>query len=338
MSFLSLAFLAALPLAAAPLLLHLFDRRRNVAIDWGAMQFLVEAATRRTRARRFQHWLLLVLRVLCVAALVLALARPLAQSRWLGASDRQEVILVIDNSLSTQRRSQTGDDSGRKVVFDELLSRAEETITALGPGNVVRMLVTSPYPAWVTPASLRLNSTTREDLIELLHELRATQGTSDIPAALLKAVQSNLEDQRLVGRRVVLLTDGQRNDWHTDDSEAWARFNTALYKSPVPTTLQVIETGTSQPVVANLAVTRLRTNRAVAGVNHSLAITGEVCNFASGGTQACPVTWYIDQQKISASDLLPLARGEKRDVTLKHSFSKPGLDVRSEGRRVGKVG
>ena len=52
MSFLSIAFLAALPLAAAPLLLHFFDRRRNVVIEWGAMQFLEEAATRRTSARR----------------------------------------------------------------------------------------------------------------------------------------------------------------------------------------------------------------------------------------------------------------------------------------------
>jgi Aerotolerance regulator N-terminal/von Willebrand factor type A domain/CARDB len=327
MSFLGLAFLAALPLAAAPVLLHLFDRRRNVAIEWGAMQFLVEAATRRTRARRFQHWLLLVLRVLCVAALVLALARPLAQSHWLGATDRQEMILVIDNSLSTQRRSRTKDDSGEKVVFDELLSRAEETITALGSGNAVRMLVTSPYPAWVTPASLRLNATTREDLIELLHGLRATQGRSDIPSALLKAVQSNLEDQRLVGRHVVLLTDGQRNDWHAGDSEAWARFNTALHESPVPTTLQVIETSPSQPVAANLAVTRVRTNRAVVGVNHSLAITAEVCNFASAGTKECPVTWFIDQQKVSASNLPPLAPGEKHDLTLKHSFARPGVYV-----------
>ena len=30
-----MAFLAALPLATAPILLHLFDRRRNVVIEWG---------------------------------------------------------------------------------------------------------------------------------------------------------------------------------------------------------------------------------------------------------------------------------------------------------------
>lgn len=55
MSFLSLAFLAALPLALAPVVLHLIDRQRNVVIQWGAMQFLMEAATKRTQARRLRE-------------------------------------------------------------------------------------------------------------------------------------------------------------------------------------------------------------------------------------------------------------------------------------------
>ena len=77
MSFLSIFFLIALPLALSPVVLHLFDRRRNVTIEWGAMQFLVEASTQRTSSRRLKQWLLLALRMLAVAALILALARPL---------------------------------------------------------------------------------------------------------------------------------------------------------------------------------------------------------------------------------------------------------------------
>ncbi|HEY2251895.1 MAG TPA: BatA domain-containing protein, partial [Planctomycetaceae bacterium] len=103
MDFLGLTFLWALPLAAVPVLLHLFDRRRRVVIEWGAMQFLVQAARRRTSARRLREWLLLLLRTLAVLCLVLALARPLVHSRWSGAGERREHILVIDNSLSMMR-------------------------------------------------------------------------------------------------------------------------------------------------------------------------------------------------------------------------------------------
>ncbi|MEJ7596065.1 MAG: BatA domain-containing protein [Planctomycetaceae bacterium] len=101
MGFLSITFLVAMPLALAPILLHLFDRRRNVTIEWGAMEFLLQAATRRTGARKLKQWLLLALRVLAIAALVLALARPKLPGHWLGNSDRGETIFVIDNSMST---------------------------------------------------------------------------------------------------------------------------------------------------------------------------------------------------------------------------------------------
>ena len=115
MSFLSIAFLLALPLAAVPILLHLFDRRRRVVIDWGAMQFLVQAARRRTSARRLQEWLLLLLRTLAVLCLVLRIARPLVQSRWSGPGERHEHILIIDNSLSMMRVA------GEKSLYEEAL-------------------------------------------------------------------------------------------------------------------------------------------------------------------------------------------------------------------------
>src|SRR5579872_4998037 len=99
MSFLGLTFLLALPLAAVPVLLHLFDRRRRVVIEWGAMQFLVQAARRRTSARRLREWLLLLLRTL---------ARPLVHSPWSGAGERREHVLVIDNSLSMMRTADRG--------------------------------------------------------------------------------------------------------------------------------------------------------------------------------------------------------------------------------------
>ena len=45
-------FVRTCPWLTAPLLLHLFDRRRNAVIQWGAMQFLMEAAAKKTSARR----------------------------------------------------------------------------------------------------------------------------------------------------------------------------------------------------------------------------------------------------------------------------------------------
>ena len=63
----------------------------------------MEAATRKTSARRLKQWLLLMLRVLALLALILALAQPKLPGNWLGSTNRSETVLVIDNSLSTLR-------------------------------------------------------------------------------------------------------------------------------------------------------------------------------------------------------------------------------------------
>ena len=319
MSFLSIAFLVALPLAAAPVLLHLYDRRRSVVIQWGAMQFLLEAATRKTRARRFQHWLLLLLRVLAIAALVLALARPLVPGNWFGGSDRRETILVIDNSMSTAQRQGDG------VAFDELIGQAEETLQGLDAGSAIRVLRSSPYPAWVTPASLRVDGNTRADVMQLLRELRPTHGTGDLPATLLTAVQSDLDDERLVGRRVILLTDGQRNDWRIDNSTKWTRFKEAFDSAPLPTTLEVIETQPSPSAAANVGVMRLRSNRTVVGVNQPLTVTAELRNHAARESPAGTVSWLVDDQSQPESALPALPPGAGHDVVWQHSFARPGV-------------
>ena len=87
MLFLNLLFMAGLTAAAAPIILHLLNRRSAKTLDWGATRFLHEALTSRRRRVFMEQILLLVLRCLLIALVVLAMARPLAdaQSRvpWL---------------------------------------------------------------------------------------------------------------------------------------------------------------------------------------------------------------------------------------------------------------
>ena len=67
-----------LPLAAAPLLIHLINLLRHRQVKWAAMEFLL-ASQRKYRTRvLLRQLLLLALRTLAIAGIVLALAQP----RW----------------------------------------------------------------------------------------------------------------------------------------------------------------------------------------------------------------------------------------------------------------
>ena len=204
MSFLSIAFLTALPLIAFPLVLHFFDRRRNVQIEWGAMQFLRSATTQQSRARKLKEWLLLLCRVAALAALIFALARPLVPGHWFGGKARTETIIVLDNSLSTARKI------GDSTKLESLAERCRNLLRDLPDEDVVRVLVTSPKPTWMTETAIRLASDTKDGLVHQLESLEPTSDVGDLVGGLMAAVQVE-PDPMFHKRKIVVLTDGQTN-------------------------------------------------------------------------------------------------------------------------------
>ncbi|NBW87164.1 MAG: hypothetical protein EBR23_10155, partial [Planctomycetia bacterium] len=73
-----------LPLAAAPLLIHLINLLRLKRVRWAAMEFLLASQRKYRTQVRLRQLLLLALRTLAVLGIVLALAQP----RWRHALGR----------------------------------------------------------------------------------------------------------------------------------------------------------------------------------------------------------------------------------------------------------
>jgi len=73
-----MALLFGLAAVSIPILIHLFNRRSAKAVDWGAMQFLLQSLVTRRRRVLIEEILLLVVRCLLLGLLALAMARPFA--------------------------------------------------------------------------------------------------------------------------------------------------------------------------------------------------------------------------------------------------------------------
>ena len=104
MTFLQQAMLWGLFAVSVPIIIHLLNRRRFRTVDWGAMQFLLKATRDSRGKKRLKHLLILLFRSLAVAALVFAIARPLAGGflGW-GGGQVETVILILDRSASMER-------------------------------------------------------------------------------------------------------------------------------------------------------------------------------------------------------------------------------------------
>ena len=93
---------------AAPVIIHLLQRRRVVQIPFSTLRFLKAISAKTTRRSRIENLLLLLLRCLLFALLILAAARPVISaktSRFLGGNVPRTVVLLLDNSLSMTYRA-----------------------------------------------------------------------------------------------------------------------------------------------------------------------------------------------------------------------------------------
>src|SRR5690349_11892125 len=111
MGFVQASMLAALAAVALPVIAHLIFRRRSRPVDLGTLRFLKVAVRRDTRRRWLKRWLLLTLRVACVALLVLLFARPY-RAESLGGGGAGLTVVLIDRSASMDRQR----DGERLVV------------------------------------------------------------------------------------------------------------------------------------------------------------------------------------------------------------------------------
>jgi hypothetical protein len=144
MQFLSQAFLWALPLMALPVLIHFFSRRQRDIVRWAAMEFLLASNAPRRRFLKLKDLLLLLLRIAIILLIVAALARPIVSMGWIGSSAPRDLVLVLDNSMATARKAGSG------TVFDHEVDEAAKLIRQLNAADMVRVLLASPAPEWLT--------------------------------------------------------------------------------------------------------------------------------------------------------------------------------------------
>ena len=138
MSFLHLYLLGGLALVAAPVLVHLVTREKPKHLLFPAFRFLRQKYHSNRRKLRLHHLLLLLLRMLLIALLCFALARPRLHADRLpfGISQDQAVavVLLFDTSSSMEY------ERGGITRLEDAKRRALELLDELPPGSRVAVL------------------------------------------------------------------------------------------------------------------------------------------------------------------------------------------------------
>jgi len=185
--------LPGLAAAAIPLLLHLFARRVPPTVVFPATRYLAETARAHHRRLTLQHWLLLLVRTLLIAALVLAAAGPTLPSAALATHAPAALTIIVDNSLSSAAIA------GGTPVLDGLRRAARSILGAAHPDDRLWLLSADAIPR---PGN-------REQLEAQLAELAPSELRLDLGQAVALARQA-MAGQPLRAT-VVVLSDFQRS-------------------------------------------------------------------------------------------------------------------------------
>lgn len=198
---------AGLACAAAPLIIHLLNRRRFRTVNWAAMDFLRQALQRNRRILQIRDLLLLALRTLAVLLFALALAQPLWKSRGGEKFDGGKplhAVMIVDNSLSMAYDAGNGDTS---------LSRAKERaagfIKELPSGSRI-----SVVPLCGSPGGYSLDPyRSAEEATEALDRIEVVDRAANVEMAKNAALKA-AEAEPNFAKRMVFLSDQQQVNWN----------------------------------------------------------------------------------------------------------------------------
>jgi hypothetical protein len=126
-------------LLVIPILVHLFQLRRFKIEYFTNVRFLKELSIQTRKSSKIKKWLLLITRMLLLAAIIFAFAQPFFQAKD-KKNTTNEMYIVLDNSFSMQAKGKKG----------ELLKRAVQELIENTPENQTFSLITNSETYWNT--------------------------------------------------------------------------------------------------------------------------------------------------------------------------------------------
>ena len=174
-----------------PIIVHLFQLRKFQKVAFTNVAFLKEATLQTRKSSQIKKWLILLTRLLLLAALVFAFTQPFT-SKSNSFKTEKETVIYLDNSFSMQAKGNQG----------ELLKRAIQDIITNVPEDENISIITNDEVFKNTSLKAIKN-----DLLELSY----SSNSLSPEAALLKSIAC-FKNKSNTLKNVVLISDFQQDE------------------------------------------------------------------------------------------------------------------------------
>jgi hypothetical protein len=266
--------LLAVPL---PILLHLFFKRRKARIAFSTLQFFQQNRRYLAHRRRLRELLLLLIRTLALLFLVLALARMMFQRMPYAFAARSDVVVILDDTLSMDRKLASGESAYQLGV-----RKVREILNTLSDGDAAALVFISGRQG--------IDLTRRRPIVQqLLDESHVTAATGSFSAAIKQAA-TVLETGANFNREIFVISDFQSNQAPSKALDLDSAQDVRIYFLPI--------SGGED----NLSVERISLPSRPLMAGRSMKIPFAICNHGRNDRETQVALW-IDEEKLNSINL-----------------------------------
>jgi len=302
-------------LGAAPIIIHLLNKRKFRETEWAAMRFLMQAVKKKSRRIRLEQLILLAVRAMIFLLLALALAEPLVEGLGTSLPGRRRAhrVIVMDSTFSM------GFQVANRTRFQQAQDIARQIVENSGQGDAFHLLriADTPPQLIVGTASFRQEEVTEEiALLELPH------GRGEI-GPVINRVESLLETTEGVPERkeVYFISDFQQAGWLPESNSRLTEFREGMKRIGRLANVTLIDLGKNG--AENSAVTSINTVQPHIPIGRPTQFTVSLRNFGRIPQNSRTLEFFVDG-KMQASRRVDLVSGGSVSEIFSHSFSIGG--------------
>lgn len=327
MTLLGIGFLLGLAGIVLPIAIHFFSNRRKVVQPWGAMRFLEQARpTWKRRTLRLENLIILLLRILAVALLAIAFARPVLES-FQPPESAHELNLIVDATASTALADRTGDR-----VYDEIIDTTREVLESLPEETRLRVFLAGVGSGLTRLPAESERSTNlpgnRQAWMDRLREATPGGEVNDWLSAM-RSTLSTADSPPPRARHLLVIADASEHGWpgadpELSDSPLWEEFAREFEDSLIG----IVPVGANHPGrrMPNLSIDKIEADSERIREGEPVRIRATVTNRGAVPSETARGIWREDANRGPvAEDRIPaLQPGETHRLELRRTFLQAG--------------
>lgn len=278
MQFVNPLYLFGLLAIAIPVIIHLFNFRRFRKVYFTNVRFLQELKQQTQKQSQLRHLLILAIRILAIAALVLAFAQPYVpfSDKQSKIAARNAVSVFVDNSFSMEAVGTNGS------LLDESKQKAREIVSAYKSTDLFQLL-TCDFEG------RHQRFVTRDEFLTMLEETKISPSVRSL-SEIVRRQYDLLSSETNARRTSYLVSDFQKSQYSTVDFQQDSSVSTYF----VPLT---------SSAVANVYIDSCWFSQPTQQPGKTSLLSARVWNKSENDLEKIPLKLLINEQSKSVASI-----------------------------------